>query len=175
MRKLGLAEGLAVGFAWMACLAAAGAQDTTTGETALPAVAGKIGNISAKPDLKARSQDYFDLSAAFAGSSTLSIKADEAIVDGGETLFTDDAGRSVTVRIFPDESARSGFDRLFADKTLLEKSAVETDIVAGVRAIRKRNEDGVSILIAGENAESVIEIESASEAAVVSFIENLDR
>ncbi len=136
----------------------------------------KIRNITQKlagavPKISANEFKY-----ALAGSSTLSFDAFVAAKNTGETSFTDDQGRTVTVRIFSDEASINSFMAAAHDPAMIAKESVELAEMSGAPALKRRDEDGaLSVLLMSESDHALIEIESASEDAVMAVIEDLEK
>ena len=136
----------------------------------------KIRNISQKiagavPALKATDVKY-----ALAGSSTLSFDAFVAASGAGETSFTDDEGRTVSVRIFSDEASIDSFMAIADEPAMIEKENLELAMMNDAPALKRRGENGeLSVLLMSEDDHALIEIESASEDAVMAVVEGLEK
>ena len=95
--------------------------------------------------------------------------------DTVERRFKDDAGRIVTVRVFGEPRDLSDFMFIKDDPAMLKKGGLEVAEMRGEPALKRRGNDGdLSVLMMSKEDDALIEVEGASEDAVMAFITDLE-
>ena len=80
------------------------------------------------------------------------------------------------MRIFSDEASIDSFMAVADEPAMLEKENVELAMMNDAPALKRRGENGeLSVLLMSKDDHALIEVESASEDAVMAVVESLEK
>ncbi|MEM1193421.1 MAG: hypothetical protein AAGH42_08535 [Pseudomonadota bacterium] len=120
--------------------------------------------------------NFDDIKYAINDSAILNLENFASLDNAFETSHTDEKGRVVTIRVLSNGTALDSFMRLSGDKTQLETVNLESVVMAGEPAIKKRGHDGsLSVVMMSESDHALIEIEGQDEDAVMALVEKQEK
>ncbi|MEL7019017.1 MAG: hypothetical protein AAGL18_09855, partial [Pseudomonadota bacterium] len=95
--------------------------------------------------------NFDDIKYAINDSAILNLESFASLENAFETSHTDEKGRVVTIRVLSNGTALDSFMRLSGDKAQLETVNLESVVMAGEPAIKKRGDDGsLSVVMMSE-------------------------
>ncbi len=161
-------------------IAALDAQDYSAAANNLRAVADLANRLNlqriaaavaaATPDFTAEQGRF-----ALAASSTLTFESYLKDRNAVEQLLTDPDGNIVRVKVFAGDNDLDDFMIVAGDPAMLKGKGLELVEMRGEPAIKNRGADGsLSVLMMSEKDHALIEIDGASEDAVMAVIEQLE-
>ncbi|MEM8937567.1 MAG: hypothetical protein AAGC77_14305 [Pseudomonadota bacterium] len=128
-------------------------------------------------DVARVSDGFTSEDARFALAASTTVNFENFLNNRGavERIFKDDKGNVVRVKVFGDDADLQQFSIIAADTAMLDKNGLEREIMLGEPAIKNRGVDGsLSVLMMSEEDHALIEIDGASEAAVMAVIEQIE-
>ena len=113
---------------------------------------------------------------ALSASSTLTFENFLKDREFAEQIFKDEKGNVVTVRVVGDPDSLKDFEFIADDPAMASKAGVELAEMRGEPALKKRGSDGsLSVLMMSEADHALIEVEGASEEAVMALVADLEK